>query len=83
MVDKVVGGVRRNKKKIFVLTLLIIISLIVGLVEASTAWSPWDYDKNNDGAITMEEAVHAVNHYRWGELLREQTVEVMKIYFRV
>ena len=80
--DKIVNLMRRDKKKVFVVMLLIMIS-ITGLVEASTAWSPWEYDKNNDGTISIEEAVHAVNHYRWGELLREQTVEVMKIYFRV
>lgn len=81
---------KRFTKKLLVYITLLIIILIAGILfigwhsnekVLKEKWTPWDYDLNGDGTISINEMIRAKNQYVLGEISREQVVEVIKIYF--
>jgi len=51
------------------------------LLEDKEAWNPQQYDINNNGVITAEEALSAAMDHFNGLITREQALSVMQLYY--
>ena len=50
--------------------------------ESNANWSPYRYDKDNDGKISFTEVMRALQDYFSKKITKGQAIEVIKKYFR-
>ncbi len=55
--------------------------LEVALVNWDLDWYSWDYDADQDGSISKEEALAAVSDFFAGHITKQQALEVIVLFF--
>jgi len=67
-----------------VLSITILLTILANTTfAADSSFDPMVYDTDNDNIIQIDEAIHAINHYNWNEISKQEIIEVYKYYFGV